>query len=177
MPLEKALDHVLHSEEAKDDLESGSYLVSLFEARWVIVVSIFLCIGLTLFYLKLMDWFATTMAYLTIALVQVGLVVIGYMAFTRGMKKESDLYTWTGIGLWVLAAIYYLCLCCNYKSLQIAIAIVDTAADWINDTKRIVFIPIFYFFVWCLLTAGWIYCYIGVTSITDEPIVVTSVSS
>ena len=64
---------------------------------------------------------------------------------------------------------------CNFKSLRISIAIIETAADWFSDTKRIIFVPMIYFVFWIGVFILWLYGLCGVLSITDDVITVTSV--
>ena len=60
---------------------------------------------------------------------------------------------------------WYICLACNYQSLKVSIAIIETAADWFADTKRIVFVSAAYFFVAILTLAVWIGAMVGVASL------------
>ena len=64
---------------------------------------------------------------------------------------------------------------CNFKSLRISLAIIETAADWFSDTKRIIFVPMIYFVFWIGVFILWLYGLCGVLSITDDVITVTSV--
>jgi hypothetical protein len=64
---------------------------------------------------------------------------------------------------------------CNFKSLRISIAIIETAADWFSDTKRIIFVPMIYFVIWIGVFILWLYGLCGVLSISDDDITVSSV--
>jgi len=64
---------------------------------------------------------------------------------------------------------------CNWRSLRISIAIIETAADFFSDTKRIVLMPLLYFTVWVLIFVFWLWGVSGVASITDSEIVADSV--
>lgn len=66
-------------------------------------------------------------------------------------------------------------LACNFKALRISIAIIETAADFFADTKRIALVPAFYFVVWCGLFVFWLWGLSGVASISGSQIKVTSV--
>lgn len=77
---------------------------------------------------------------------------------------------------WVLAGIYYLVMACNFKSLRISIAIIETAADFFADTKRIALVPLLYFTIWCGIFVFWLWGLAGVASISDSAITVTSVT-
>ncbi len=67
---------------------------------------------------------------------------------------------------------------CNFKSLRVSIAIIETAADFFSDTKRIVLVPLVYFSVWVGLFIFWLWGLCGVLSISPDGvngITVTSV--
>lgn len=61
---------------------------------------------------------------------------------------------------------------CNIKSLKISIAIIETAADFFADTKRIIIVPLGYFSLWVLIFIFWLWGITGVSSITDSDITV-----
>lgn len=67
--------------------------------------------------------------------------------------------------LWIFAALYCLILLCNLKSLRVSIRIIETAADFFADTKRVALVPVFFFFVAIGTTFAWLYGYICVLSI------------
>lgn len=74
---------------------------------------------------------------------------------------------WIAAILWIFAGLFYLILACNWKSLRVSIAIVETAAEYFSDTKRIVIIPLIYFGVWVGVFIAWIYGVAGVASISQ----------
>jgi Plasma-membrane choline transporter len=83
---------------------------------------------------------------------------------------------WIASICWVAAGLYYLCMACNFKSLRISIAIIETAADFFADTKRIAFVPFIYFSVWVGVFIFWLWGLCGVASIADsEGITVSNV--
>ena len=82
---------------------------------------------------------------------------------------------WTAIVTWVLAGVWYIFMACNFHSLKVSIAIIETAADWFADTKRIMLIPFLYFLLGLAIFATWIGCMVCVSSIGT--ITVDSVTS
>jgi hypothetical protein len=66
----------------------------------------------------------------------------------------------------VSAGLYYIFLVCCFKQLRISIAVIETAADWFADTKRIVFVPLGYFSIGILVFAAWACALVMVGSIT-----------
>ena len=75
----------------------------------------------------------------------------------------------------IIAGFYLLCMICKLKALRVAIAVIETAADYFADTKRILFVPMIYFVLAILFLAAWIIAVICVASI--GPITVTSVET
>ncbi len=51
--------------------------------------------------------------------------------------------------------------------MRVAIAVIETAADYFADTKRIIFVPMLYFFIGILCFVGWVGAMICVSSIGE----------
>ena len=68
---------------------------------------------------------------------------------------------------WIFAAFYYLMLACCFKSLRVAIAVIETAADFFADTKRVIFVPLAFFFAGIILFVMWIAAAFCVSSIGE----------
>ena len=68
---------------------------------------------------------------------------------------------------WIFAAFYYLMLACCFKSLKVAIAVIETAADFFADTKRVIFVPLAFFFAGIILFVMWIAAAFCVSSIGE----------
>jgi hypothetical protein len=47
-------------------------------------------------------------------------------------------------------------VCCFFRSLKIAIDVIDASADFLAKTKRVILVPVLYFFVIMLLIIGWL---------------------
>jgi hypothetical protein len=132
-----------------------------------------------------MDCFAVPLAWITIIVIQVSLVALGYFAYAESNSistekntntTNSTLLMWIAAICWILAGLYYIVIACNFKSLRVSIAIVETAAEWFTDTKRIVLIPLIYFCFWVCVFVFWIWGLAGVASISDgSGVYVTSV--
>lgn len=56
----------------------GGWAVDLLKAKWVILSSIGICVVITLIYIVAMHWLAAILAWISVALVQIGLVLIGF---------------------------------------------------------------------------------------------------
>jgi hypothetical protein len=46
-------------------------------------------------------------------------------------------------------------LCCFFRSLKIAIDVIDASADFLAKTKRVIAVPVLYFFVIMVLVIAW----------------------
>ena len=134
-------------------------------------VSLLLSLG----YVKFMDWCAFYVAWLSVAIIQLSFVLLGWFAWSERTDLLTDNNTsndkygaylfWGAILSWGLALVWYVCLACNYQSLKVSIAIIETAADWFADTKRIVFVSAAYFLVAILTLAVWLGAMVGVGSL------------
>ena len=56
-------------------------------------------------------------------------------------------------------------IACCFKSLRVAIAVIETAADYFADTKRVIFVPLAFFFMGIIILIGWIAAAFCVSSI------------
>lgn len=142
--------------------------------------------ALALFYIKFMDWCAVPVAWATIVLIEIAFIVSGYMSYdyaqsainANGGNRDSTSAGALGVAsvCWIMAALFYLIMFCNWKSLKISIAIIETAADFFADTKRIIFMPLMYFALWVCTFIFWLWGLTGVLSITDDEITASSVT-
>lgn len=79
-----------------------------------------------------------------------------------------------GVLLMLLGFIYLMAVCCGYKSLKIAIDVIDASADFLACTKRIIFVPVVYFLLTLLILILWIpsmlaLATMGVTKVENDP--------
>ena len=71
-------------EEVGDSLLGGSLgtmLADVMTAKWVLVISIIVCILVTFLYIFLMHYCAFWLSWISVGLIQVSLVLIGWFAF------------------------------------------------------------------------------------------------
>jgi len=79
-----------------------------------------------------------------------------------------------GIVLALLGVIFMMAVCCGYKSLKIAIDVIDASADFLACTKRIILVPIVYFMLTLIILFMWIpsmlaLATMGVTKVENDP--------
>jgi hypothetical protein len=72
----------------------------------------------------------------------------------------------------LLSGIFLCCIYCGFQSLKLAIDVIDASADFLNKTKRIVLVPVFYFILMfgvILLWFGALLCVLSLNEITPDP--------
>lgn len=69
--------------------------------------------------------------------------------------------------MWVLAGLYVISLLCLWKSLQISLAVLEAASDFVGSNLRIIFVPILFFILNIVVFCCWIAGIIFVFSIGD----------
>jgi solute carrier family 44 (choline transporter-like protein), member 2/4/5 len=75
----------------------------------------------------------------------------------------------------ILAAGFFCCVCCGYKSLKLAIDVIDASADFLAGTKRVLVIPGVFFFAQILCVITWVgamMCVVSMNKITASDTVV-----
>lgn len=71
----------------------------------------------------------------------------------------------TGIVTGILGLCFCMCVCCFRQSLAIAIDCIDASADYINATKRIIFVVLFHFFLGLICVVLWMAAMVCVASL------------
>lgn len=157
------------------DSAGGRSLYDLYKARWILFSSVFVAIFFAFLYIKFMDWCAFQCAWISVIVVGLGVFGLGTLLW---IVRSDELATnpspdptamtwlwWGAVGFWTVGGLYTLCLLCYFKSLRVAIRIIETAGDFVADTKRVALVPVFFFFVAVGFTFTWLYGYICVKSI------------
>ena len=159
------------------NMMGGDTAMDLYTARWVFLSAFGIAFVVVFAYIWLMDKCAYWLAWVSVGLIQASLIAGGFIAW--GARREyltdddssNDDYAtylwWTAIGSWVAAGIWYIVMACHFQSLRVSIAVIETAADWFADTKRIMAVPFFYFLLGIAVLGVWIACMISVWSIGE----------
>ena len=147
-------------------------------------------------FIYLMSFFAETISWIIIALVQGGLwaacagcwVTRSNSLIARGpivqnpdpkaemtAVEKQELYLLIATIIFGLAATCFCCcVICSFRSLKLAIDVIDASADFLAGTKRIVLVPILYFFliiVSIMVWSGATACVISMSKITADDII------
>jgi len=127
-------------------------------------------------YIYLMSAFAETIAWICVAMAQLGFIglTVGCWFYRDAeiQKYESFKDTWdkeqredseknqklalAGVILFaILSLAFCTCIVCGFKSLKLAIDVIDASADFLAGTKRIILVPVLYFFVTLIIVLVW----------------------
>lgn len=68
------------------------------------------------------------------------------------------------IVLGILAVLFLTCICCGFKSLKLAIDVIDASADFLATTKRIILVPVLYFFISVIIFMSWVFAFMNVAA-------------
>jgi len=160
---------------------TGRKVYDLYLSSRAIYISIAMAVVYCLGYIYLMSLFAECIAWAMIVLTQVGLIVGAlYAVFVYKDRNtpegslsvdEARKVLACAIILAILASLFGLAVCCGFNSLRTAINVVDASADFLRKTKRILFVPILYFFLNVLVVFAWVVvvaCFNSMGEITAE---------
>jgi len=82
-----------------------------------------------------------------------------YEAAEDSIKSQERLVRWLLVGLIVVGLVtvsFLLCIVCGFRSLKLAIDVIDASADFIRDHKRTILVPVLYFFLIMLFLVFWL---------------------
>ena len=135
-------------------------------------------------FIYLMSAFAETIAWICVALIQLGLIgaaIAGWVLRSNSVESSAGL---TGEALknaqnsqngllvvtivfGILALGFACCVFCGFSSLKLAIDVIDAAADFLATTKRIILVPVLYFFLTLIMLLIWIGAFAQVASMNE----------
>lgn len=126
-------------------------------------------------FIYLMSWFAEYIAWAIVILTQVGLVGATIFCFGAYFKNKNAVDATTnakpetllifGIIFALASLIFLICVYCGFNSLRVAINVIDASADFLAKTKRMIAVPIFYFFLTVIIFSVWLFCMLAINSI------------
>lgn len=152
----------------------AEYITDVAKAWPVLLIALFLTLIFCFIFIILVEYCAAVLAWVCIIGSFSFLVGLGfYFFFTRNKYQDQadnnqDTYhTVWACFCWAGAFLVFIMVCCYCKSLRIAIGVVQAAADFITDTKRILLVPFISFFLIGAFYALWVCVAIYVYTIGD----------
>lgn len=134
------------------EVEIQNVLSSLGAGAGILVASLALCVVLNIGFVKLISAYPETVCKAVIGIVELFLVLIMVVIALIAVNQEnSSIYA----AIIPFAAIFlgFNCmLWCFKDDLGIAIGVIDTSADFYNDTKRLMFASMTYGFILLIVT-------------------------
>lgn len=140
-----------------------SWISDLVTTWPIILASVGFSFIIIIFYMLLVRCFAEAIAYLTIILILAALAGLGYVFQARSDYYKSvndDTYELTmkvlcGIcyslaGIWLLVVIFM----CN--RIRLAIALIKTVAEYLQDTCTVFFVPLIFYLISGCFYAYWV---------------------
>lgn len=107
------------------DSSFGEIFADIMISKWVILISIFIAALMTFVYSYLMHFCAQVLSWISVVLIQIMLVGIGYFAWDYRRDQidldesyaDESMATWlkwiTWLS-WIFAGIYYIVIICNF---------------------------------------------------------------
>eukprot|EP00351_Strombidinopsis_sp_SopsisLIS2011_P002097 CAMPEP_0116879394 /NCGR_PEP_ID=MMETSP0463-20121206/11199_1 /TAXON_ID=181622 /ORGANISM="Strombidinopsis sp, Strain SopsisLIS2011" /LENGTH=233 /DNA_ID=CAMNT_0004528681 /DNA_START=714 /DNA_END=1412 /DNA_ORIENTATION=- len=110
----------------------------------------------TLVYIVLMDKCALCLSWFSVLVVEAALIGFGVAIYIMGQDMEDSTWaTFFAVTCWVTAGCYGICLICNLKALKMSFAVIETAGDYFSQTKRILTVPVLFFFLSMIFFSFW----------------------
>lgn len=160
-------------------IDLGLQLVGDVMRSWaVILIGMFLALGFAFLYMWVIE--KCTKVFIWTGIIGTWLAIFIFACWCWGISKrykspDVNLILLRGIAIigWVVCAIYFLILCCICKTLRMAIAIIEAAADFVTDTLRLVLVPVGSYIslgLWVTLWTGIALCIYSVGDIKSSAV-------
>jgi hypothetical protein len=65
----------------------------------------------------------------------------------------------------LLSLVFICCIFCGFKSIKLAVDVIDASADFVAGTKRVVAVPVLHFLIQILIFGTWLGAFICVLSL------------
>eukprot|EP00347_Sterkiella_histriomuscorum_P005869 403354968 len=150
----------------------GNQIADIGVSSRVIAICAFVSLFIAGIYLFTLKYFAKIIAWVSIFIILVSLIGIGAYMFVLSNDYPTSSNLRNGLkyasgGVWLLALLYVLALLCLWKSLQISLAVLEAASDFVGSNMRIIFVPILFFILNIIVFSCWIAGIILVFSVGD----------
>lgn len=126
-------------------------------------------------YMFLLKWMAKPIVYISIVLVQILIILAGYLVFAKAgeMEDENEIDRENGTlsedaednqkyvlylsyAIFGFAALYFIIMLCLCSRIRLAIAIFQVTSDFMRDTPSIFMVPLIFLVIGILFMTIWI---------------------
>jgi len=130
---------------------------------WTLMI--YMAIGvffITLLYVFVLQWIAKPLLYISTVFLLFLLAGLGVFVWLKQGDYEAGTQEQQGmmggaIALWVLAVLYLVFLCCNWRNIQMAAAITQASSDFLSSNTRIISLPIMTYILMIPVTGMWLF--------------------
>lgn len=153
------------------DNQIYSQLLNLTTCWRGLLFSLACALVLCFLYILFLSWFAEYLAWAIIILTQLGFLAVtggaiyGYVTYKDETTKTYALVFSIVFGL--LSLIFGCCLWCGWKSLNLAIEMVNVSADFLAQTKRVFAVPFIYNLFMIVFFVFWLTCIVSLYSLGE----------
>lgn len=127
---------------------------------WVELATLGIAAFLSSIYLFLLRCIAKPLLYVSFILIFILAVGGGFYVFEYSSHYTStdtvDAMKGMGILLWILAGLYLIILMCCCSRIQLAVAIMEAASDFVSATWSVFLVPFTFFFIIAAWMVFWI---------------------
>lgn len=163
----------------------GKYFNDLYLSSTSIYISFFMSVIYSFVFIYLMSAFAETIAWICVGLAQLSFIfatIACWMYRSSEVARQAASHDWTKqqnedshriqtlalvatIVFAIVSCLFLTCIICGFRSLKLAIDVIDASADFLAETKRIILVPILYFFVSIIVFSTWVVGFMNVASL------------
>lgn len=152
--------------------QAGQLLNDLQITKNAVFISLGLSLVYSIIFIYMMSNFANCLAKFAILVIE--LCIMGAAGVSFYLRSNINYtphqqkgYLIAGIVMVVVFLVFNMFLCCFWKQVEVAIAVLDATADFFAATKRVALVAVFYFLVSIVMFVGWIAAIGGVVSLND----------
>ena len=123
------------------------YTSDIMNAYYVILIAMAAAVLIGFIYLMLLKCIAGLIVFLTINVYLGGLGFLGYLLYKQGTTvdptgTDNTQMQYIAYAIWAFDALSLIIILCARKTLQLAVAIVKTAGQFVNDVKSVLVVPL-----------------------------------
>lgn len=142
--------------------DTGKFIRDVKAGKDAIYICCALAIVYNFLYIYARSKCATCLFYAATVLIELSLFGGAGAAIYKRSQLSSTAthsekaYLYAAIGLALGGCLYTLILCCFWRQMRIAVALIGATADFFAATKRVVLVSVFYFFVTLVIVLFWL---------------------
>lgn len=151
----------------------STWINDLLDVWWITLAAAGIAFVLGFIYMFLLKWMAKPIVFISIVLVQILIILAGYLVYNKSQEMQDDIDEQGGVAseedednqkyvlylsyaIFALAGIYFIVMLCLCSRIRLAIAIFQVTSDFMRDTPSIFLVPIIFLIIGVIFLAIWI---------------------